>query len=96
MERNISKVVALCKQYKVKTLFVFGSVLTDKFHKDSDVDLLVDFNKNDIHDYFDNFFELKYALESVLGRKVDLVESGGIRNPYFFKQVEASKVRIYG
>ena len=49
IEKNISKVIALCKQYKVKTLFVFGSVLTDKFHKDSDVDLLVDFNKNDIH-----------------------------------------------
>ncbi|RZJ39222.1 MAG: hypothetical protein EOO18_01335 [Chryseobacterium sp.] len=33
----------LCEQHKVRRLYAFGSVLTDRFQQDSDVDLIVDF-----------------------------------------------------
>ena len=39
---------ALCKQYRVKKLYAFGSVLTERFGKESDVDLVVDFDKQTI------------------------------------------------
>ena len=77
-------------------MYLFGSALTNRFNSDSDIDLLVDFKKEEISDYFDNFFELKYALEALLGRSVDLVEEKNVRNPYFKKSIDSSKALIYG
>lgn len=96
IEANKKKIDALCLKHKVKRLFVFGSVLTDRFSSKSDVDFLVDFDKSQIEDYFDNFFELKYGLESALRRDVDLVESQAIKNRYFQQSVEDTKQLIYG
>lgn len=96
IEANKKKIDALCLKHKVKRLFVFGSVLTDRFSSKSDVDFLVDFDKSQIEDYFDNFFELKYGLESALRRDVDLVESQAIKNRYFQQSVDDTKKLIYG
>lgn len=96
IENNIQKIIALCKKYKVNKLFVFGSILTNRFNKDSDVDLVVSFNKAEVSDYFDNYFDFKYSLEELLGREVDLLEEQTIRNPYLKKNVDSTKVLIYG
>ena len=96
IENNIQKIVALCKKYKVNKLFVFGSILTDRFNDDSDVDLVVSFNKAEVSDYFDNYFDFKYSLEELLGRDVDLLEEQTIKNPYLKKNVDATKALIYG
>ena len=45
---------------------------------------------------FDNFFDFKYALENLFGRKVDLLEEQTIKNPYLKKNVDATKTLIYG
>ena len=87
---------ALCKKYKVRRLFVFGSIRTDRFTDASDVDMIVDFDKAEVLDYFDNYFDFKYSLEDVLGREVDLVEEQTIKNPYLKKNVDATKALIYG
>ena len=65
IEQNIKAISALCKKHKVQRMFVFGSILTNRFNDDSDVDLLVDFNKAEVEDYFTNFFDLKYALQNL-------------------------------
>ena len=96
IENNIQKIVALCKKYKVNKLFVFGSILTDRFNDDSDVDLVVSFNKAEVGDYFDNYFDFKYSLEELFGRNVDLLEEQTIKNPYLKKNVDATKALIYG
>ena len=96
IENNIQKIIDLCKKHKVHKLFVFGSVLTSRFNDNSDVDLIVDFNKAEVSDYFDNFFDFKYALENLFGRKVDLLEEQTIKNPYLKKNVDATKTLIYG
>lgn len=96
IENNIQKIATLCKRYKVSKLFVFGSILTDRFNDNSDVDLLVSFNKAEISDYFDNYFDFKYSLEELFGRKVDLSEEQTIKNPYLKKNVDATKALIYG
>ena len=70
IELNIDQIIALCKKYKVNKLFVFGSILTDRFNKESDVDFIVNFDKAQVTDYFSNFFDLKYALEDILGREL--------------------------
>ena len=78
IENNIQKIVALCKKYKVGKLFVFGSILTNRFNEDSDVDLVVDFDKVTLEEYADNYFDFKYALEKLFGRDVDLLEDKAI------------------
>ena len=96
IELNMDKIIALCKKYKVSKLFVFGSILTNRFNKESDVDFIVNFDKAQVTDYFSNFFDFKYALENLFGREVDLLEEQTIKNPYLKKNVDATKTLIYG
>ncbi|MDE6071750.1 MAG: nucleotidyltransferase domain-containing protein [Muribaculaceae bacterium] len=97
IELNISKIVELCKKYKVHTLCVFGSILTDKFNENSDVDLLVNFDKDiTYHTYSDNYFGFLDALKSLFGREVDLVDESAIRNKYFKEELDETKRLIYG
>ena len=45
VEINIHKIIELCKRFHVRKLWVFGSILTDRFNDESDVDLCVDLTK---------------------------------------------------
>ncbi|MDR0865087.1 MAG: nucleotidyltransferase domain-containing protein [Candidatus Symbiothrix sp.] len=94
--RYTSQIIDLCHKYGVKKLFAFGSVLTDQFNEQSDVDLIVDFDKKAIKDHFINYFDFKYSLEDVFGREVDLLEDQPIRNSYLRKNIENTKTLIYG
>ncbi|MDR0866339.1 MAG: nucleotidyltransferase domain-containing protein [Candidatus Symbiothrix sp.] len=85
----------LCNRHKVKTLYAFGSVLTDKFNKDSDVDLIVDFREIPVEDYADNYFDLKFSLQDILKRPIDLLEEQAIKNPYFRQSIEQKKQLVY-
>ena len=91
IESNMDKIIALCKKYKVSKLFVFGSILTNRFNKENDVDFIVNFDKAQVTDYFSNFFDLKYALEDVLGREVDLLEEHAICNHYLKENIERKR-----
>ena len=100
IELNIGKIAELCKKYKVKRLFVFGSILTEKFNAESDVDFSVDFDRESIEneklDWADTFFGFIEDLQSVLGRKVDLVVDSNVTNSYFRKELDAKKRLVYG
>ena len=96
IDRNIEKIKALCSKHRVSKLFVFGSVLTDQYNQESDVDFVVDFSDVDIYNYADNYFDLKKSLEDLLNRHVDLLEEKGIRNPYLRQSIDSSKKLIYG
>ena len=97
IELNMDKSIALCKMYKVDKLWVFGSILTDRFNDDSDMDFLVDFeeDKIDLLDYADNFFNLIHAIEDVIGRKIDLVVNKTIRNKVFRNEVNNSRQLLW-
>jgi len=86
----------LCKQYNVKSLYAFGSVLTDRFNDNSDVDMIVAFNQMPIENYADNYFDLKFTLQDVLKRPVDLLEEQAIKNPYFLQNINSTRQLIYG
>lgn len=96
VEKNIKEIKALCNKHKVSSLFVFGSILTDRFNKSSDIDFLVDFEGVDLHDYADNYFDFKTSLEDLLKRQVDLLEEKAVRNPYLKQTIDSSKQLIYG
>ena len=95
IEKNIDSLIILCKQHKVKELYLFGSILTPKFNKDSDIDMLVQFDNVDILEYADNYFDFKEKLEKLLGREIDLLENQAIRNPVFRKILDRDKKIVY-
>ena len=96
IENNSQKIIALCKKHKVGKLFVFGSILTNRFNEKSDIDMVVDFDKVNLEDYADNYFNFKYSLEDLFGREVDLLEDKAIRNSILRRNIDNSKLLVYG
>jgi len=84
-----------CRQNKVKSLYVFGSVLTEKFNEKSDIDFIVDIDSNDPFDYAENYFNLKFALQTLIKRPIDLLEDKAIKNSYMRANIDLSKSLIY-
>jgi len=88
-------IIKLCETHKVKSLYAFGSVLTEKFNNESDIDLIVDFATMDVEDYADNYFDLKFSLQEILKTPVDLLEEKAIKNPYFRQSVNKQRQLVY-
>src|ERR1700712_4815513 len=85
---HIEQIEQLCSTHSVKSLFAFGSVVSDNLKSTSDIDLLVDIDSKDPNDYSDNYFELKFQLEDILKRPVDLLEDKTLKNPFLKKQID--------
>ena len=96
IKKHLAEIKSLCVQHKVKKLFVFGSVLTGRFNKDSDIDLIVEISSKNPFEYSDNYFELKFQLERLLKRPIDLLEQKMIKNPYLKSEIDQTKVLVYG
>ncbi len=98
IEDNRQAIEALCRKYHVAKLEVFGSAADETMHTArSDVDFLVEFEPGaDLGPWMSAYFDLKDGLQGVLGRPVDLVMVGALRNPYFIKEVNRTRSLVYG
>jgi predicted nucleotidyltransferase len=96
IDSHINEIQKLCLENKVKSLYVFGSALNETFNSQSDIDLVVDFNNIEIADYADNYYNLKFGLQSIFHRQIDLLEQKAIKNPYFLQQINLQKKMVYG
>ena len=78
-------------------LEVFGSAADDTFDAaSSDVDFLVEFPPGEnLGPWLSHYFDLKVELETLLGRKVDLVMPGAMRNPYFIREANQTRRVLY-
>jgi uncharacterized protein len=76
-----NKIADFCRHWNIVEFALFGSILSEDFRPDSDVDVLITFDPNAHHSLFD-LVKMEEELETVFGRKVDLVEKAGIRNPF--------------
>ncbi|HMH22834.1 MAG TPA: nucleotidyltransferase domain-containing protein [Puia sp.] len=95
LKKYLNDIEQLCSRHKVNKLYAFGSILTDHFNKSSDVDFIVDFQPLDLLQYADNYYELKFSLETILHRPVDLLEEQTINNPYFQQVVNSKRQLVY-
>lgn len=94
---KVSALQELCKTYKVKNLYAFGSVNTPSFTEESDIDLLIDFAADlSAEEYTDAYFMLHAELSKLFNRKIDLVTKRSLSNPYFIADVENTKLLLYG
>ena len=96
LKNQLDTIRSLCERYRVKTLYVFGSVLTPNFDTHSDIDLLVDFLDQDPLQYASNYFQFKFELEKLFNRKIDLLEERALKNPYFIENINQKKQLLYG
>ena len=95
IKQALPQLQALCTRHHVAQLYLFGSAAGAGFGPESDVDLVVRFKADEIDDYAGNYFTFWDNLENIFNRKVDLVTDNAIRNPYFRKSVDQSKVLLY-
>ena len=73
------KLSEFCRKWQIKELSLFGSVLTENFSNDSDIDVLVSFSAGAEHTLFD-LVRMEEELNRIFGRKVDLVSRRGIES----------------
>ncbi len=78
------------KQFGVKRLTLFGSAARDQMRRDSDVDILVEFERPPT---FDGYMDLKAYLETLLGTGVDLVTEEALK-PRMRPLIEKDLVRV--
>jgi predicted nucleotidyltransferase len=95
IKNKLDDLKKLCQDYDVKTMYVFGSVCTDKFNDKSDIDILISFKDISIEKYTDNYFELHYKLKELFNRKIDLLTENSLSNPYFIESIEETKQLLY-
>jgi uncharacterized protein len=97
LKNNLEQITILCKAQKVTIMYAIGSVLTSEFTKDSDIDLIINYERNNeglgVKEF--DYFDLWFGLEKILNRKIDLICEDVIRNKYFKASVEATKKIIY-
>ena len=91
-----SGISIICQRYHIRRLDVFGSAARggDFDPASSDADFLVEFAPETAPG-LDAFFGAKAALESLLGRRVDLVEASAVRNPYVLAGISQSREAVY-
>jgi len=83
-------------KYKVKNAYVFGSVVTDKFNQDSDIDFVVDFiDYSNPLEVGQSIWDLEEELETITARKIDLLTGRSLKNPYFIEELNNTKQLVY-
>jgi hypothetical protein len=76
-------------------MYAFGSVCTDKFNENSDIDFLISFDNLSFDQYTANYFDLHYKLQDLFNRRIDLLTENSLSNPFFIKGIDLTKQLIY-
>ena len=96
IKQHRQQIISLCRHYRVKRLELFGSAASGDFDPaHSDIDFFYEFDETDLSDIADRFFDLKDALEALLGHKVDLVSALDAKNPYFLQLANRHRQTLY-
>ena len=77
----LEKIQAFCRRWRVRELALFGSVLSDDFRPDSDVDVMVSLDNDAAWSAFD-LVDMAEELRAIFWREVDLLEKEAVRNPF--------------
>lgn len=96
INKRFDEFLRLCKTHQVKSLYAFGSSITDRFNEQtSDIDLLVEIDDNDPIERGEKLISLWDKLEIFFHRKVDLLTESSIKNPILKQNIDRTKIMIY-
>jgi predicted nucleotidyltransferase len=82
------KIADFCRRWKITEFAIFGSALRVDYSRESDVDILVTFDK-DAHWTLFDVVDMKEELKEIFGRDVDLVSRRGIESSQNYLRREA-------
>jgi predicted nucleotidyltransferase len=91
---NYSDVVSLCEKYYVTELSVFGSSIRDDFTPESDVDILVSFEKGADISLFD-IMDMEKEISRLISRAAHVIEKEGLKNPIRREGILSTREIIY-
>ena len=96
IEQHRGELEKLCCHYHVRSLELFGSAADGTFDPaHSDLDFLLEFLPDAPARIFGGYFDLKFDLERLFGRKVDLVMPQAVRNRFFLQAVNRQRKLVY-
>lgn len=96
LQAQMPLITQLSKQHKVKNAYAFGSVVSNKFNDDSDIDMLINF-EDDIEPLQkgEMWWNLHDTLRNLLKREVDILIESSLKNPYLIADINEKKQLIY-
>ncbi|HRI29838.1 MAG TPA: nucleotidyltransferase domain-containing protein [Chitinophagales bacterium] len=96
LKAHLSQITTLLQQHKVERAYLFGSAVTPAFNEQSDIDMLITLQSGLTPlEKGELMWNLQFALEDLLHRDVDLLQESTPKNPYFVREINASKIVIY-
>lgn len=96
LHQRRADLAAICRRFAVRRLEAFGSAVSGNFDaRASDLDFLVEFDSPNQPGYADRYFGLLEALETLFGRRVDLVVASAVKNPYLREAIQRSRSLLY-
>ncbi len=99
IEQHFEAICALCREYGVARLELFGSAATDAFDPaSSDVDFIIEYPPDyEFGPWLSRYHELQDRLETLLGCSVDLVMAGSpsMSNKWFRREADKTRRVIY-
>jgi uncharacterized protein len=96
IESKVNEFANICKEHKVKRLYVFGSSITNRFDPGkSDYDFLVSINENNPLERGELLLSLWEKLELFFHRKIDLLTETSLKNPVLIENINKTKVMVY-
>lgn len=97
VKNNLDEIIDACKKHQIKSLYLIGSAARgNDFTSKSDIDFLFEFEKDQKAGLFaNNYFDLLFKLETITGKKVDLIAAERIRNKYFLQSINKDRIKIY-
>jgi predicted nucleotidyltransferase len=97
LETHRAEISALCREFHVRRLDLFGSAARGvDFTEGSDLDFLVTYEQGHAPPALGDFFALRDALSTLLGRRVDLTMESAVRNPFLRSAIERSRQPLHG
>lgn len=88
------KIKEFCKKYNIKKMSLFGSVLRNELTSDSDIDILVEFDKDNIPSFFD-LYEMEQELSHYMNGRVVDIRTPGDLSRYFRDEVMETAEVLY-
>ncbi len=97
MEDNRDAIEVLCREFGIACLEVFGSIVNGEFDPErSDVDFIAEYPEGyDFGIWLSRYFELEDRLEGVLGRPVDVLIPSALKNRWFRREANTTRMELF-
>ncbi len=97
IETKKEEYVKLFEDNSVSNAYIFGSVITNNFNENSDLDFVINFKKiKDPVVLGEKWWNIYYGLKDIFSRNIDIISENNLTNPYFIEEINQTKIKIYG